>query len=385
MLVFSEKKIYFLLFAMIPLFFQLQQYVDFPFDDIPLFQYIPYLLIFFFSFITKKLFVINKTKKAMLFGTVLFFNYLFFHIIFFNFEQRFLNQSIQYLVLIFLTYYTIVKVSLFIKNEEDLKKTIWYFFVGNSIVLIIAMIINFEELMNINNYLSILTGQRTSRAWLGFGHPNTTGMYLFLNSIICFYFAIVSNKKYSWIIMHIIFFIAMLATGSRTVFYGLIVIYIFFLYKTILIRFSIKVRYGIIVIIIPIATLLLGITFIELWDLASGRNELMQLNMQNLIETGNLFSGYGPINYTSLGDFFSIYTSDNWYVTNTLSNGIISTAFFAAYIIFLFKQEKDVFLKSIIISVLIMSLFENVLFNNGISLTSFVYVIVLRFFNEAKR
>lgn len=374
--IYREKKMYFFLFALIPLFYQVTQYKELFFSEIPFFQYIPLLLIVVISFITGKIAEFKKTKIFILFFLVLFVNYVLIHFVSFNIKTEYIGITIPFLVLNFITYYVIAKISKFTDSKKDKELMLQYFFIGNSIFLVLAVFINFTDLINIDNYTYLFNGSRNSRAWFGFIHPNTAAMYLFVSSMISLYF-LEKKKNFYWIMSSIFFLAALLATGSKTGLYGIIILILGYTSYNIFRKIPVKIKIGLSAILIPIVALLVVFQFGELWQNSSGRNDYISSNITQLMESGKLFSGYAPLNYTEIGNYYPVVISDNWYATNLVANGLVGTGVFITFSIYLLIKTKNIFWKMVFLAFLFMSIFENFLFIPGVILTQLIWVCVL--------
>lgn len=299
-----------------------------------------------------------------------------------------LINSLLYLglFLLFITSLTIITV--FFKKKDFIYILISCL-IGNSLFLIYTIISNINQITS-RNILSVLDGNRKSRADFAFGHPNTAAMFIFVE-IILLYLVFIKffNKKHLGSALIIMFILPMLATSSRTALYGLLLFFILEILRKIFFKLEIRKRIlSFYIIIPPILILILdkfNLTFFL--SSSSGRNNSVEYNLRYIIDSNRLLTGFGPTPVSSISRTLPIKISDTWYITHILSFGLISLIIISInmiYLLILFINKsnyKNGYVVSLIIVLLFYSGAENVLFVPG---TIFSWVFWMLIYLELK-
>lgn len=390
------EKILFMLVSAIPIFYQISHF-EFGIG-IPYIQYIPILIICLLPIIFKKSLLIFLSLQAKFLMLAVFLNYLLIPLISFNVGSTNPILELSNIILNFVFLFSIIIIASRVNRVDIFENYMRYFLIGNSIVLTLGIILNFSDLFNVNNYSWLFNDTRDSRAYFSFGHPNFAGIFLLIEILLLLYLFIKIKSKYLLFLL-LFYLFALLATGSRTSFYGLIIFCVMYMYFFICYKTSKKLRLLIINMSIWLLIVYFGLIYDwkELLSDSSGRDTLLIHNLNELVKDGNLLTGIGPINYTSIAVFYPNYQmSDNWYVTNTMLYGVFGTISFVFVtlisIIYLFlihsnsKNYKELnFVKSLTICILIISFFENLLYIPGVIVSFFFWLTALSVGNIGKR
>lgn len=332
-------------------------------------------------------------KKVLFISGNFIIAYILIPILFNTIGNVNLKNSILYMGLFLLFINALTIITLFLK-KEDYKNILISTLIGNSLFLVFMIFLNINQI-NSGTVLSIITGNRPIRADFSFGHPNTAAMFIFIEILLIYLIFIdIFNKKIMGNTLIVMFILPLLATGSRTSLYSLLLFFVLELYRKKI--YKIKSNYKkffVFTIVLPV-----GIFLLSKFDLttflnsSSGRNEFVKYNINYIMASNRLIMGFGPTPVTSMRDFLpELVITDTWYITHILSFGIISLGIIMVNIIYLLI----IFIKNInvknghVISLIIVLLFysgaENVLFIPGTIISWFFWMIIyleLKFINS---
>jgi len=342
-------------------------------------MYIPYIIICLaFLFIKRKIKINNYTIKISI-GIII--AYLFLPFLFLTITYNNFKTNIFYTILNVIFLFAIVLISAEIKKDEY-KFILVGTLISNTIYLSYLIILNFNEI-NLQSIQLVFNGDRKGRANFQLGHPNFAAMFI-LVTLILIYIVIykIYNMKKSAIILSLLFVIPLLATGSRTASYSLLLFYILEIYFYILkccderIKIILKLVCVLVIIYISYAY------FYEYFqENGSGRSGAIIKNIKVLIDNKRILYGFGPIQVSRLKKTIpELAISDNWYITEVIRYGIIGLGIMAYVVILLVKallkcKGKSNYAVSLLILLLFYSFTENVLFIPGVILSYVCWMI----------
>ncbi|QAY66764.1 hypothetical protein [Paenibacillus protaetiae] len=344
------------------------------------FQYLPFIIIIFIFLLSKKKIYSNMNLK----------------IIFFLFASAFTISPILgltifkydpignlFYIILFLIFIAAIYILVSYVNMYNFKNVFNMILIGNSILLLYNLATHIFEIQ-VEDYLWILNRIRENRPSFGYSHPNTAGMYLFLE-IILLSFGYKLNLKFKAVYpaIIIIMLVFLLATGSRTAVLSTLLFFILALYSRIISYVNIRLRVAILFSIIsPIIFIyLLQFNYNDFFNSTSGRSSSIVQNIDILSQNNGLIFGIAPINVSKLRYVIDGLTfSDNWYVTNVIQFGLIGIIIFICniFIIFVFLMKQKITGSMILLWVLLFySGAENVMFIPGVLISWVVWTLIL--------
>lgn|GEM_PF-2477920 len=382
-MVIKKKKLLLFLFSLIPIFYQ--------FFNLEAFQtnFVSYLPLILLVLVGLPLTDLKKLVRGnWMIILPVFINFILIPLISFNLGNFDLSTEVLNICLQILLLLVILIIVSVVKDTDTLLSLLKITLISNSIILTIAIVSNFNEVTNINNYMWIVY-ERLDRAVYGFGHSNTAASFIFIELILLILVYLLYKKKI--LLLPILFFIPpLVATGSRTAIIGLMI----FITVYIIFRFIGKFNVNIKLLLLAFVSILLFLSILNfnwdfLWESSSGRDVRFIYNINYLLENNLFWFGIGPINNTSISSLVpQIYTIDNWYLNNTILYGIFGTiSFLVTAVWIVYKYLKHTFYVrntqivvwglSFLISFLIYSFFETFLYTPGVLASIIFWIFIL--------
>lgn len=363
----------------IPIFYNLTDQGLFPKYS----QYIPFVFIVIFMIISKERVIVEHSVKVVV--LLIFLTYVCIPIISFNFGKNNIVFESLYMGLNIIFVLALISLRVYSKKYGD-KCIIKSLMIGNSFGIIYPLLCNFND-FNYNNLRWIGSSSRASRANFGYSHANFAAMFIFFNILIIYiyFFIIGNNKKVFATILINLFIIIMLFTASRT---AILCVGIFFLLevmKNILQRLNWAQRIfiiclsGITLIILIIAINIYNVR-IEL-DLTSLYVRISNLrNNINILNKNSFLLGNGGVNISSMHNYITnMRISDNWYITTILMYGSVGLMIMIINIIYILRssiKNKNYFMVNLIITFIIYSTMENIMFVPGVLISMLFWGII---------
>ena len=356
-----------LLIFTIPFLFQ----VCYVFDVTVNVVYSVYIIILLLHIIRRQRLTINHSYKII--GIAVFGVYFLIPIISFNVNW----YTFSYVGLLLLFYFIISILGERIR--DNFLVTIKGMLAGNTLLLAYQILINISEI-NSNSLLLVFNGERDGRAYFGYSHPNSAAMFMVIEMIFI-YLLVRKGKvkklhKFILTVVGLCFTVPLLATGSRTAFYALIIFTIVESFYFIIKRFK-KYKF-----FISVSTgLALFLLFFEKIlkfynENASGRSDNTLKNINILIDRDSVFFGLGSSRISDLTNTLGVTIVDNWYMYIFICYGFCGLGFMLFNLFHYFKkqikyniQSKDSYSISLIITLLFYSYAENVMFVPGVLLS----------------
>lgn len=200
------KKIIMFLFFITPVFYQISSLSSF---NIEYFQYIPIFLIIILGIPHIKL-----ERNMFIIIVPVLLNYVLIPFFSFNIGKTNIVIEVSNIILYVSMLVLIIIVTTLINNLDEFIKLLRGIIVGNSIIITIYILMNLSSLLDLNNYLWIVS-ERASRADYGFVHPNSVATFIFLQILLITMLYLFSKRKINFLII-IFYTLSLLATGSRT-------------------------------------------------------------------------------------------------------------------------------------------------------------------------
>ncbi len=349
-------------------------------------QYIPLIFLIIFTIVSKeKIFIANSVKVVV---SLVFLTYVFIPIVSFNLGKNNLVVESLYTILniIFIIFMLVLRVYSKKYGMEFILKNL---IIGNSIGLTYSFLCNLNSFTH-DNLKWITSANRTYRAHFGYSHANFAAMFIFSNILMIYvYYYIIKNEcRWRGVILIVIFTIIMLFTGSRTAVLCEGIFLLLEIIRNILKRVNLWLKIFLICLII-IILIVTGI-FLNIYgfnvslDLESLYVRINSLkNNISILKGKSLFFGNGAINISSMQDYVSnMKISDNWYITAMLMYGIIGVIimlFNVFYIVINSIKMKNYFIVNLIITFIIYSTMENVLFVPGALISMLFWGLIFMF------
>lgn len=306
-----------------------------------------------------------------------------------------ITSSIGYsfISLICICFYFVI--GYFLKDSKKLEVFIKLFYFMTLIYIFIAVLQN-PSSISISNIKDNLfnINERMSRQFYGFAAPNAFAILSVSNIVSAVYLAIIYKKSIMkklliifTIVINIIFIIT---TGSRGALISLIVFFGVFFYNKFLIKRVNKVVAYIITSILVIYILNKIIYFFSLGlnysQLSSGRLENWLNVIYRLNERKSILIGLGYVNSNT---FYSSEATinlltDNWFIHTLATQGVLGLILGISLIILilvsLYKNkeycDKNNYMKSFMILILVYSSIENMFFNVNYILTMIFWIFI---------
>jgi|GEM_PF-1737095 len=294
-------------------------------------------------------------------------------------------DPVKNLIYIFLFLIFILSLSAAVSyiQYDNYRTVLTMILIGNSLLLVYNLLTHLNQI-NIENYNWILTGDRDSRARFGFMHPNTAGMFLFLEIMLIHYLQRLGYGNRSvWGAAIGVLLLFLFATGSRTAVISTILFFVFHWYAAAVSRIDRKLQLSIFfgVIVPGIILYLYRFNIADFFDEASGRSSNLVQNINVLVQHNAVVFGIAPINVSDLKVLIDGLTfSDNWYVTHLIQFGLIGMALFIfnVFMIMIVSIRQG---KLSIITLLIILLFysgaENVMFIPGVLISWVMWIMIM--------
>jgi O-antigen ligase len=356
-----------------------------------------YLIILFTTFIMlliRKV-KITLTKKQCLFFLVSFLVYVFIPLITFNVTKfnKYDNIINVFFDLTFIL--VIIIISSQMNDKFKYYKMLQAVAVGNGLYIFVSIITNFNQLINIDNYMWLADVERLARATYGLRHPNMAGMILlveFYSLLYCLLHSKLVKLKVTLILIEVVLLLALISTGNRTACYAILLSFICGFVLVIMRKLSKRLRVLIIVYSIVVVTAYL--LFVFNWNnFYASTNSLaerfstMRSTLHYVPEMGNYFVGTAPIDNIGLSTDYLFLRIDNWFVQTLVLYGVLGLLLMLILILYLLFIELKNYLNNgdgfslfrivLFVSELIYSTMENTLFNHGYSWSLFLWLLIL--------
>ncbi|WP_317971431.1 hypothetical protein [Paenibacillus sp. CCS19] len=241
-----------LLIAAVPFSNQLINIKDI---NLPYVQYIPFIgMVLLFIFCREMFDKREPFQLIFILFTCVYTISPFIGLTVFNYSSV---QNLVYIIL-FLIFIAAIRGTISFVNQANYKKVILAMFVGNSLILVYNMLTNLNQI-NSQNYSWLTTGIREARGNIGFSHPNTAGMFFFLELILVFYlYKLKYINKTVLFLSILVFSVFLLATGSRTAVYSTVLFLIINMYLYMASKIHVKLQLSILFgILLPFLTMFL--------------------------------------------------------------------------------------------------------------------------------
>lgn len=290
-------------------------------------------------------------------------------------------ENIIYIILFILFIINLGIYSKIIDSNSKYKYFLKIILLGNSIVLIPKLITNMDQLQMID-FSTILTADRSIRANFELSHPNTASMYILIEMLLIYLIYVRNNKVNIFSIVSIIILLPFLiATGSRTANISMVLFIVLEIYSKFISSFSKYVRVMISIVFITIVFLVIiyKFDFSNLLNNMSGRDRSFINNINAIEVYGNYIFGISPTSINTLNEICMLDFADNWYIVQFIQfGGIGILLFFITLFIFIYKfiQNRDYLSINLLIVILIYSSAERVLFVPGVTLSWIVFTLL---------
>lgn len=387
------EKIILILIAMIPITYQIVGLKDGNYNYI---QYIPML------FLNIALMVyFYKRKVKLIKESLIVFLMLCMAVLIVPFVMSIISKTLFMENILYTMFYAnFIVMILLLTNYMaggKFKSTIGSLLVGNTIVLLINILKNRNDISidkciaNISNILKFVDQKEI--LYLGFNHPNLVSMFIIIEMLLLYeYKKTVINIKIRicFDLIIILWIIPLLATGSRT---AIVCSVIFFIVK-VFFWFFLKIKtcwkIAIITIVIMLLCIILGninFTKINLTESMSGRMTDVTSLFSYLNENKKLITGIGPTNSTlNYVHTWGIEgTPDNGYLAIIAQYGIIGFVLIMSALVYIFYinfNKKNSTNCGLIITFLIYSCVENVLFISRVWMCVLIWLFIVNFQQE---
>ncbi|GFN29858.1 hypothetical protein [Paenibacillus xylaniclasticus] len=371
----SKSKVMLVLLACVPFFNQLVNMIP----GLSYVQYVPYILMVAAFLLDRAPIDMSREGKVILF--LLVGVYTISPIIGQTIYKYDPIKNLVY-ILLFMIFILSLSTAVSYIKYENYKTVLKTILLGNSILLIMNLLTNMNEI-NIDNYSWILAGERNSRANFGFSHPNTAGMFLFLEIILIYYVnKLGCGRWYVWTVLIGLLLPFLLATGSRTAVIGTILFFLLSLYSSVLSKanplIQLAVFFG--VIVPGFIVMLYQFNLEAFFNEASGRNSNLVHNLNILKEHDAVVFGIAPVNVSDLKTMIDGLTfSDNWYVTHLIQFGLVGMALFVFslfMVLFVSIRQKRLGIVTLLIILLFYSGAENVMFIPGVLISWVMWILI---------
>lgn len=257
------------------------------------------------------------------------------------------------------------------------------FLLSNSIVLLFQILINISQI-NQFTIMRMFDSSIEIRAYFGFRHPNFAAMFL-VSEIVLLYICLGKTNRKAWRGFYCITiaacFIPILATGSRTA----LIAVLFFLVSELIFK-SEKIlkgytKYVYVLLLVVGCTLVITLCGDYIVNNSSGRLNMFAKNFSLLNSASKILFGLGGGSTSSISSIKGIRFSDNWFVTCIVRYGVLGLLFMTVLLFMiirsLFKNPyADKYAISLLFTLIIYSMGENMLFTAGVSLSFLLWVIV---------
>lgn len=372
-----------LLIIIIPLLYQI---IGLQGINVEYIQYIPIMIINVLLCIYFCKYRVYIRKISLRLANIIIFGIILLPLITFNFDPLNFKPGFLYSILYINLIIFIILLSSYMRGGK-FKATILDLLIGNSLILIMNIILNINKLsisICIQNLIGIFNDIKFVE-FFGYKHSNLAALYILLEILLIYIYSKVSSgflNKYKNIII-VFFILVLMRTGSRTAIIVTIIYSIFnILYKLIN---KLNGKYKLLIcIFLGILTFMLYVFLSQKnIDLAESIDErvLMVGQVMEYMNNNNSFiNGIGPTSVTGIKEYIiNINPPDNGYITLLIQYGIIGLiSVVIVLLILIYKNNKISNSDNIalIISLLIYSLTEAVLFVPGVLISVIVWVIV---------
>ncbi|MED4047506.1 hypothetical protein [Priestia megaterium] len=338
--------------------------------------YVPYLTINLLFILLKRKLNVNPFMQVVF--ILLFVTYIITPILGLTIFKYDPLNNLFYISLYVIFIFSILVVVSFI-NKQNYQSVILALLLGNSVLLIINIIVNISDI-NLVNLKWVFGEDRESRAYFGFSHPNTAGMYIFIEILLLSLWRKYNNKII--FLFNVFLFFILVLTGSRTAILALVLFILLELYAKLKIKWNLYLSaaftWG---IVLPLLILLLkDIDFGSFFKNISGRDVAAVQNIQVLLSTNNAIFGIAPVNVSNLKSINGLTYSDNWYITHTIQFGIVSLLLFMFNLFILFLESirhRNKLSINLLLLIIFYSFAENVMFVPGVLMSCIVWILIL--------
>ncbi len=384
------EKLILVLITSIPILYQIVGLKDSEYNEI---QYISILLlnlILIFHFYKNK---IRLKRESLIVFWLLSMAVLIVPFVMSRVSETIFMENITYT----LFYADFIVMILLITNYmigKKYEKTIRSLLIGNTVVLLINIIKNINDISiekckdNIIHILKFVDQKEI--LYLGFNHPNLVSMFIIIEMFLLYkYGEVITNTKIKICLNLSIFLwiIPLIVTGSRT---AIVCAVIFFVVKIFSwCFFKVKTNWKILIVTVSIVLLCIiggkiNFTKINLTESMSGRMIDVTSLFSYLNDNGKLITGIGPTNSTlSYVHTWGIEgTPDNGYLAIIAQYGIIGFILIMCtigYIFYINFNKKNSTNCALILMFLIYSCVENVFFIPRVWMCVLIWIFIVNF------
>ena len=194
--------------------------------------YVPYLTINLLFILLKRKLNVNPFMQVVF--ILLFVTYIITPILGLTIFKYDPLNNLFYISLYVIFIFSILVVVSFI-NKQNYQSVILALLLGNSVLLIINIIVNISDI-NLVNLKWLFGEDRESRAYFGFAHPNTAGMYIFIEILLLSLWRKYNNKII--FLFNIFLFFILVLTGSRTAILALVLFILLEMYAKLKVKWN---------------------------------------------------------------------------------------------------------------------------------------------------
>ncbi len=325
-------------------------------------QYIPLIFIVIFMIVSKEKIVIERSIKVVV--LLIFLTYVCIPIISFNFGKNNIVLESLYIVLNIIFVLALISLRTYSK-KYGIKCIVKSLMIGNFIGVTYSLLRNFNNFNN-NNLKWIGSSNRVARASFGYSHANFAAMFILFNILIIYiyFFIIENNRKIFATILISLFTITMLFTASRTAIFCVGIFFLLEIIKNILQRLNWIQK--IFIICLSSITLIILVMGLKIYNLQ------IDLDLRSLyVRIGSLKNNIDILNKNSflLGNGGVSISNMHNYITTILMYGIVGLLTMLINIIYISInsiKNKNYFIFNLIITVIVYSTMENIIFVPGV-------------------
>lgn len=346
--------------------------------------YVPYIMIIVVANLYRKKedSTISNNSLIQIVVVLLLFSYTISPVLGLTIFKYTPLENIIYIALFYIFIIFLFNIYKIIDSKEKYNELLKYITIGNSLILIINLTLNINEIQYID-FNTILTNERAIRASFGINHPNTTAMYILIEMLLIYLFIIKEKKKKKiGFIIILILSVFLIATGSRTANICLIIFILLEVYSNITKRLNKYIRVNIFLVMLSIGILFLVYKsdFSSLLNSMSGRDRAFINNLYAIKEYGNILVGIAPTSIMVLNNQCMLDFADNWYIVQMIQFGILGIIpIFVTIIILLtrFMKYRNTMMVNLILVMLVYSTAERVLFVPGVNLSVILWILIV--------
>ncbi len=376
----------FLAFSIVPLQMLSHTRLSIPFSNYII--YIVYLAILFFYYIKNTEIGISKSVRFLYYSVIvgmLFIPIFVFHV-----------KSVADMIYLFLSICFLATCDILGRQlSKDNYRIIFVWVILCTAIVDFMVILNINEI-NVNTISGVFYSANDKlryRASFGFWHPNFAAIVL--DTLLLLYYILLNyivDVKLKRIIVFCILIncVPLLCTGSRTAIMSAIAFICFEIGFRILKKIRSKKIRGLIavslVFIISFIMLNINYDYESLSKFSSGRLSAVSVGLESLGRNNSLIFGFTVSKVSNLNASLSgidATGSDNWYYTYIARFGIVGMVFFLLPLIIMIYRIYSALMKNLCMSyglsamltLIIYSIGENVLFNQGVVISLVVWII----------